>query len=93
MKYTPTNGQDVFDVSLQHFGDIETGLFSIVKDNNLALSSENLFGKNLTLNNDNLGVRKIKDFFSNIKFTINNSDELTFSPIGDFNNDFNNDFY
>lgn len=92
MKYTPQNGQDIFDVLLQNFGDIESGLFPTLKTNGLNINTRTLFGEELTLNNEGVGVEKVKNYFLTSNFTTNNSDELTFIKFGDFNSDFNKDF-
>jgi hypothetical protein len=91
MAYKPKEGQDIFDVCLQFYGNIEAGLFELVKANNLTIDSTNLQNRELTLNNNGNGDKKVISFFSNNNFTPTN---VSFdSVIGDFNSDFNNDFY
>jgi hypothetical protein len=94
MNYEAREGQDIFDVSIQFYGDIETGLFEILTTNNLNLDSRNLSGANLTLNNENTIKNNIANHFSNANFTPNNSGlEIIQLVLGDFNNDFNNNFF
>lgn len=98
MDYIIKSGQDIFDVALQHFGDIETGLFSILTDNSIGLNAvglerEYIANRQITLNNENVGALEVKNKFKLLNFTPNNADEtyLAISP-GDFGNDFNFDF-
>lgn len=98
MEYTIKSGQDIFDVSIQHFGDIETGLFAILKDNSIGLNAvgldrEYIASRTLTLNNENAGVIKVKNLFKNLNFVVNNADETYNNlSLGDFGPDFNFDF-
>ena len=91
MEYKPKEGQDIFDVSLQLFGSVEAGLFALVTGSSLKLDASNLFGEKITLNNNIETDKKVVSFFSNNNFTPTNFGYD--SVIGDFNNDFNNDFY
>lgn len=94
MSYKPKEGQDIFDVSLQLYGSIEAGLFALISGDNLKLESTNLRGKEITLNNENGGDKKVISFFSNNNFTPTNSGfDVSFVVLGDFNDDFNNDFF
>lgn len=93
MEFKPKEGQDIFDVSLQLFGSVEAGLFSLISEAGLNLESRNLFGEKITLNNNNNGDKKVISFFSNNNFTPTNSGfDVSFVVLGDFNDDFNNDF-
>jgi hypothetical protein len=97
-KYTISSGQDIFDISIQNFGDIETGLFQMLTDNDLTLNSltinrEFISGREITLNNENKGITKTKDYFKQRSFTVNNADrEYINLSLGDFGSDFNFDF-
>lgn len=97
-KYTIQSGQDIFDVAIQNFGDIETGLFQMLTDNDLTLNSltinrEFISGREITLNNENAGVIKTKDYFKQRNFTVNNADlDYINLSLGDFGSDFNFDF-
>ena len=94
MKYTVKSGQDILDVCVQKFGDVETGLFKMFEDNTtLNLNSNLVSGQEITLNNENLGIIKVKTFFENLKFNVNNADELQLSiNVGGFDSGFSNGF-
>lgn len=94
MKYTTKSGQDIIDVTIQHFGDLETGLFELIKSNpGTGLNSNLNSGDILTLNNENVGLIQEKNYFKQRNFVVNNADLSQISTTyGDFNDDFNNDF-
>jgi hypothetical protein len=93
VKHIISEGQTAIDVSIQHFGDIETGLFQVLTDNNISLNETLNSGVQLTINNEQPGDAKSVQYFKNRNFTIINAEqsELIISG-GDFNNDFSNDF-
>lgn len=94
MEYTIKNGQDIIDITIQNFGDLETGLFSMFTSNpGIGLNSNLTSGQKLTLNNENIGLTKEKTYFKQRNFVINNADEsqLTIS-IGAFSKAFNTAF-
>lgn len=94
MEYKVKSGQNIFDVCIQHFGDIETGLIDILTTNSVSINSVLQSGQKLTINNENAGIVKNVDFFKNRNFVVNNADDDDNGTIiGDFNNDFNNDFF
>ena len=85
-------GQDIFDVTLQEFGDVQN-LFDLLNANdNINQNSKLLASTELTINNENIGNTIIKSQFKKLNFTIVNSDIEGLQTEGDFNNDFNNDF-
>jgi hypothetical protein len=94
MEYTSKNGQDIIDITIQNFGNIESGLFEMLTDNPGVNLNTNLTpGQKLTLNNENVGLIREKQYFKQRIFVINNADELQLNTqIGGFNSDFNNDF-
>ena len=98
MEYTIKSGQDIFDVVIQNFGDIETGLFPTLTANALGLNKITLArgyvtNRTLTINNENTPDNKVRNFFKQRNFNLNNADEDYYSLTpGDFGNDFNFDF-
>jgi hypothetical protein len=92
-KHIISEGQTAIDVSIQYFGDIESGLFNVLTANNISLNETLNSGIQLTINNETPGDPKSVQYFKNRNFTIINAEQLeqTISG-GDFNNDFNNDF-
>ena len=94
MIYTVKSGQDLLDLSIQEFGDIESGLFQILADNpSLNLGSSLASGQKLTLNNENIGVVSVKNYFESRNFNINNADALQLSTnVGGFSGGFSNGF-
>jgi hypothetical protein len=87
-------GQDIFDITVQQFGDIEN-LFDLLNDNpTLNINSILGSGKELKINSEDKGNVTIKNEFLKTSFKVMNADEDTFAEnAGDFNNDFNNDFF
>lgn len=95
MEYISKSGQDLIDISVEKFGSIEDGLFQILEDNpTLNLNTIPKSGQIIEVNNKNAGISQIKTYFKQKIFTVNNADEsrLTAS-VGDFGNDFSNDFF
>jgi hypothetical protein len=92
-KHIISEGQTAIDVSIQYFGDIETGLFQILTANNYSINETLNSGVELTINNEQPGDAKSVQFFKNRNFTIINAEQPeTIISGGDFNNDFSNDF-
>ncbi len=98
MDYTIKSGQDIFDVVIQNFGDIETGLFPTLTANSLGLNKitlarEYVTNRTLTLNNEETPDNKVRNYFKQRNFNLNNADEEYYSlSLGDFGTDFNFDF-
>ena len=94
MEYLAKEGQDIIDVTIQNFGDLESGLFELLGSNpELNLNSNLSSGLKLTLNNEKIGLIKEKQYFKQRIFVINNADESQLqTAIGEFGVGFNNDF-
>ena len=94
MEYITKDGQDIIDVTIQNFGDLETGLFSMFASNpGIGLNSNLTSGQKITLNNEKSGLIKEKTYFKQRKFVVNNADETQLSvTIGSFNSAFNTAF-
>ena len=94
MEYLSKEGQDIIDISIQNFGDIESGLFSIIASNqNVGLNTNIQPNQKFTLNNENIGLITEKTYFANRSFVINNADETQLSTsIGEFGSGFDNSF-
>jgi len=88
------NNQNIFDVALQEFGSLEE-TFKMLSDNNLTFNSKLQSGQELIINNAELGDNNVKNFVTLQKITYNNDQGLFVPPLvaGDFNSDFNQDFY
>lgn len=91
-KHIVSEGQTSIDVSIQRFGDIETGLFDVLNTNGLSLNDQLISGRELTVNNETPGDVKSVQYFKNRNFTIINKDQTEIVSGGDYNNDFSNDF-
>lgn len=94
MEYMVKDGQDIIDVTIQQFGDIESGLFELFSANDgIGLNSTLGSGQKLTINNENLGLIREKTYFKQRNFVINNADEtIVTTTLGDYNSDFSSDF-
>jgi len=94
MNYTVKNGQSIFDVCLQFFGTLEY-LFTILSDNNLDLNSPLTSGMELKINNNLLGNELIKRTIikNNCIFVNEQQTIIQTNGVGDYNNDFNNDYF
>lgn len=98
MEYIIKSGQDIFDVVIQNFGDIETGLFPTLIQNSIGLNKitlqrEYVTNRTLTLNNEETPDNKVRNYFKQRNFNLNNADEDYYSlSLGDFGKDFNFDF-
>ncbi len=85
-------GQDILDISLQYFGDIEN-LFDIFTDNpSLTLNSNLTFAQDVEINNADKGIIANKEFFRKNNFVVINLAENEIATLGDYNIDFNNDY-
>jgi hypothetical protein len=92
-RYKSRNLQDIIDIAIQNFGDIESGLFDFLTTNGLNLNSKITGGTVFTLNNENKGVVRVQKFFKTHRFIVSNADQNQINTtIGEYNNDFNNDF-
>ncbi|MGV7234667.1 MAG: hypothetical protein ACQ9ET_00270 [Nitrosomonadaceae bacterium] len=94
MDYLVREYQDLLDVSIQEFGNLEDGLFKILTDNpTLNLNSKLSAAQKIQVDPTDLGNLDIKEFFSNKSFVVVNVDEAAiFEVNGDYNNDYNDDF-
>lgn len=91
-KHIVSEGQDIFDVTLQRFGDIEN-LFDMLDGNeNFNLNSSLKSADEIIIDNENKGEITVKEFYRRRDFPVVNADEETFSGLGDYNNDYNNDY-
>ena len=94
-------GQNLNDITVQEFGDIEFK-FRLLEDNNLSNSSKLQAGQELLINNLNLGNKDIKDYIYLKNLKLNNAqNEKTPEGYGGYippglgggvNNDYSNDF-
>lgn len=87
-------GQNIFDIGVQEFGTLEN-LFVLLNDNSLSANSKLISGQELTVNKINIGDENVKDFVVLRNITMNNAQGLKVPPLlaGDYNFDFNNDYY
>ena len=59
----------------------------------LTLNSNIASGQEITVNNENLGDVIVRDFFVKRNFTVVNIDEVgLFTALGEYNEDYNNDY-
>ena len=94
MTHTVTNGQDIFDVVLQRYGDMENAFDMLALNPGLNIDGFIQSGDEIEFNNDELGIINIKERFTLTNFVVMNADEeLLSETVGDFNNDFNNDYF
>lgn len=94
-------GQSIFDIVTEQFGDIEQ-LFVLLEDNNLSISSKLQAGQKLLINNTNLGNKEIKDYIYLHAIKLNNGQNEKLPegyggyvpPVlgGDYNNDYDYDY-
>lgn len=85
------DGQNIFDIVLQHFGTLEN-TFDFMDDNtDLEFNSKLSSDQPITIVTLNKGDEGVKKFYSSSNFVLNNSQNVT-SIDGAFNNDFNLDF-
>lgn len=94
MGYKAKEGQDIFDLSLQFYGSVEAGLMSLITGNGLSADGSNLFGREITLNNPDTADKKVVNYFNNNNFIPSNSGfEVVGGLLGDFNDDYSDDFF
>jgi hypothetical protein len=87
-------GQNIFDVTCQYFGDISY-LFTVIGDNNLSISDDISEGQLLLINNKNAGNEKIKKRVIKEGWIFNNYQSQNINTtviLGDYNDDYNDDF-
>lgn len=94
MTHTTTEGQDLIDVTIQNYGDLETGLFKLLADNSaIDINTTIQSGDELKINNEELGETQVIQYYQNRDFVVNNADEQQLNTVlGAFNNAFNNAF-
>ena len=94
-KHIVSEGQDIFDVTLQRFGDVEN-LFDMLDDNeNFTLNSALNSKDEIIIDNVDLGEVTIKEFYRRRDIPVVNADLQTFgglAGLGDYNNDYNDDY-
>lgn len=93
MQNNVLSGQNIWDIALQEFGDIEY-VGNLISDNNLSFNSKLQSGQQITINNSNIGNNNIKNLFifSGLKLNNNQTEAMPPSIGGDYNNDYNNDY-
>lgn len=94
-------GQSIFDITTEQFGDIEQ-LFVLLEDNNLSISSKLQAGQELLINNSGIGNKEIKDYIYLQEMKLNNGQNEKLPggyggytpPVlgGDYNKDYSNDY-
>ena len=86
-------GQNMFDVAIQNFGNIDNVFDVIDAGDNLSLTSELNAGTELELSTENNGDEAIKEFYRRrLLITNNASPPGTEAVGGDYNDDYNNDY-
>lgn len=87
-------GQNIFDIVIQEFGTLEQ-LFTLLIDNDLPVNAKLISGQELFVNKINLGDENIKNFVVLQNITMNNNQGEKAPPLlgGDYNDDYNNDYY
>ena len=88
------DNQSVFDIAAQEFGTLEE-LFVLLNDNNLPVNARLISGQELIVNKTDVGNEDVKNFVVLKNITMNNEQGQKVPPLlgGDWNNDFNNDWY
>lgn len=66
------DGQNIFDVCLQEFGDLELLINEVLIPNGLNINSDLYGGQELNLNSVNKGDEDLKDFVRINRLTFNN---------------------
>lgn len=89
MKIKIVESQSIIDVVLNYYGTIEP-LFNFVKSNSLgSIDVILLAGQEIEIDETLIGDSAVVNYFNKNNFLVATSDEI---EIGDFNEDFNNDF-
>ncbi len=90
------NGQDVFDVVLQNYGDLEGGFENFVTANQaLNVGAELIPGQKVAVNPSGVGDVLTKEFFENNASVLNNADPVNYAALVsnyDFQNEGDYDF-
>ena len=88
------DNQSIFDIAAQEFGTLEE-LFKLLIDNDLSVNAKLTSGQKLTINKTNIGDEDVKNFVVLQNITMNNFQGDKTPPLlaGDFQDDFNNDFF
>jgi hypothetical protein len=85
-------GQNLYDLGVQIYGAPE-GVFILMRDNPLKIENLNTIltpGDYLVISPDKIIRKEIVSMFQMQKRTVNTGDEI--DPLGDFNDDFDDDF-
>lgn len=85
-------GQNIYDIALQCYGDVE-GVFQLMADNPTKINSldaQLVAGDYLNLTDEKILKKEVVNYYKQLGKTINTGDETEVG--GDFNSDFNNDF-
>lgn len=90
--HTVTEGQDIFDVVLQRYGDMENTVQFLALNPGLNIDDHIQSGDELVFDNTEEGLIVVKEKFTLSNFVVMNADIVSFEGVGDYNNDFNNDF-
>ena len=89
------SNQSLLDIALMYGGNVDS-VFDIIKENEFMydFTSNMQAGTFLSIpsNFENTDI-PVKEYFTKKQTEIATIDALLFSEIGDFNDDFNNDFY
>jgi len=93
MALSVLQGQNIFDICVQEFGNLEE-LFVLLLDNNISANEKLISGQELVINKTGVGNENVKDFVVLGKITMNNAQGLKVPPLlaGDYNGDYNNDY-
>lgn len=88
------SGQSILDVCLQEYGTLEQ-LNKLLKDNGLNFNSKLTEGQDIVIDNANVGDEDIKNMKQLQGITFNNGQDAMMPPniAGDYNADYNNDYY
>ena len=88
-----SDGQNIWDIVLQEFGDIEK-IMTLIEDNNLNFNSKLKSNQNIIINNSNIGNDNIKNLykFSGLKLSNDQTEAMPPNIAGDYNEDYNNDY-
>lgn len=70
MSVIVADGQSIFDICLQEFGQMDD-LFTLLTDNNLSLNSKLASGVELEINNTGAGNENVKSYFKLNEISIN----------------------
>ena len=86
--------QNIFDISTQEFGSLEN-LFTLLNDNSLSVNAKLISGQELTVNKVNIGDEDVKKFVVLKNITMNNfqGEKVPSLLSGDYNPDYNNDYF